>query len=160
MPASDSIQIRVRAVADKLSAEGQMLATAESCTGGWIAKALTDMPGSSAWFAGGVVSYSNAAKVRLLGVRPETLEQHGAVSEATVREMASGALRCFETPYAIAVSGVAGPDGGTQARPVGTVWIAWASPSGLRARQFAFPGDREAVRIQAVSTALDGITGA
>ncbi len=158
MSASDSFEPAARAVADRLTAEGQMLATAESCTGGWIAKALTDLPGSSGWFAGGIVSYSNAAKTRLLGVSAETLAAHGAVSEAAVREMASGARCCFETEYAVAVSGIAGPDGGGDDKPVGTVWIAWARPDGLRTRLFLFPGDREAVRRQTVSAALDGLT--
>lgn len=157
MPAADSLSDHVRAIADKLTREGQWLATAESCTGGWIAKTLTDLPGSSAWFAGGIVSYSNAAKHRLLGVSPETLAHHGAVSEETVQEMARGALRCFDATHAVAVSGVAGPEGGTEAKPVGTVWIAWADPSGVRARLFDFPGDREAVRMHAVRAALAGI---
>ncbi len=157
MPDSDPLRATVSAVARRLLAREQLLATAESCTGGWVAKVLTDQAGSSAWFAGGIVSYSNAAKMRLLGVRAGTLEQHGAVSEATVLEMAAGALRSFEAHYAVAVSGIAGPDGGTREKPVGTVWIGWAGPDGARARRFVFPGKREAVRWEAVQAALAGL---
>lgn len=151
------IRAAVERAAKKLKAANAMLATAESCTGGWIAKALTELPGSSAWFAGGVVGYSNAAKIRLLGVDPLTLDTYGAVSEATVQEMALGALTRFEAEVSTAVSGVAGPDGGTDTNPVGTVWIAWAAVDAVTARKFMFEGDREAVRRQSVIAALDGI---
>jgi nicotinamide-nucleotide amidase len=134
------------------------LVTAESCTGGWIAKALTDLSGSSAWFDGGVVSYSNAAKESLLGVRRDTLERHGAVSEETVLEMVSGVLDRFGAGMAVAVTGIAGPTGGTPAKPVGMVWIGWQRRGGeAHARLFHFVGDREAVRRQTVAEALIGI---
>jgi nicotinamide-nucleotide amidase len=131
--------------------------TAESCTGGWIAKALTDVAGSSAWFDGGYVTYANSAKVRDLGVQPSTLEMYGAVSEPTVREMAEGALRASGADVAVAVSGIAGPDGGSPAKPVGTVWFAVARRSGdptVLTRTRLLPGDREQVRREAVAFAL------
>jgi nicotinamide-nucleotide amidase len=130
-------------------------ATAESCTGGWIAKALTDVPGSSQWFDGGVVSYSNAAKQRLLGVSSELLAAHGAVSEPVVRAMAEGARTRSGVEVAVAVSGVAGPDGGTPEKPVGTVWLAWALPSGTIAERQEIGGGREAVRRASVAYALE-----
>jgi nicotinamide-nucleotide amidase len=131
------------------------VATAESCTGGWIAKTLTDVPGSSQWFGGGVVSYSNAAKSRLLGVPGEVLAAYGAVSEATVRAMAEGVRARLESEMAVAVSGIAGPDGGTPDKPVGTVWFAWATPSGTTAGRRHLAGGREAVRRQSVAVALE-----
>lgn len=135
-----------------------VLVTAESCTGGWIAKTLTDLSGSSAWFDGGVVSYSNDAKQSLLGVRRETLDRHGAVSEATALEMVSGALERFGAGVAVAVTGIAGPAGGTPEKPVGTVWIGWQRRGAeAHARLFHFAGDREAVRRQTVAQALIGI---
>ncbi|MBE1159747.1 CinA family protein [Dyella acidiphila] len=135
-----------------------MLVSAESCTGGWIAKVLTDLAGSSAWFEGGVVSYSNALKESLLGVQRETLERFGAVSEETALEMVSGALLRFGAGVAVAVTGVAGPSGGTPQKPVGTVWISWQHRGGAAyARRFQFAGDREAVRRQTVAAALIGI---
>ncbi len=114
-------------VGRRLLAAGKRLATVESCTAGWVAKALTDLPGSSQWFECGFVTYSNVAKMRDVGVLASTLEQHGAVSEATVREMAAGALRVSGADIAVAISGIAGPDGGTAAKPVGTVWFGVAS---------------------------------
>lgn len=135
-----------------------MLVTAESCTGGWIAKTLTDLPGSSAWFDAGVVTYSYEAKEALLGVNPRTLERTGAVSEETVLEMVSGALARFGAGMAVAVTGIAGPSGGTAEKPVGTVWIGWKRRGGYaHARLFHFEGDREAVRRQTVAAALRGI---
>jgi nicotinamide-nucleotide amidase len=132
--------------------------TAESCTGGWVGKALTDVSGSSAWYLGGVVSYSNELKNSLLGVRAATLSANGAVSEATVGEMARGALNKLGGDIAIAVTGVAGPDGGTPAKPVGTVWFAWAmrSKAGVTVRvaHEVFSGDRETVRRASVERAL------
>ncbi len=142
----------------ELRSAGWRIVTAESCTAGWIAKALTDVPGSSQWVDSGYVTYSNSAKMRDVGVSARTLAEHGAVSEATVREMADGALRAAGVEMAVAVSGVAGPDGGTAEKPVGTVWFAVATPeaSGPAAvcerRQFG--GDREAVRRQSVDHAL------
>jgi nicotinamide-nucleotide amidase len=131
------------------------VATAESCTGGWIGKALTDVPGSSQWFDGGVVSYSNAAKTELLGVPADILAAHGAVSEATVQAMAEGVRGRFGVELGVAVSGVAGPGGGSADKPVGTVWFAWATPAGLTTLQRHFAGDREAVRRQTVALALE-----
>jgi nicotinamide-nucleotide amidase len=138
-----------------LLVRGWRVATAESCTGGWIAKTLTDVPGSSQWFEGGVVSYSNAAKTSLLGVSQELLEAHGAVSEQAVRAMANGARERLRTELAVAVSGIAGPDGGTADKPVGTVCFAWATPTGTGAARRVFAGGREAVRRQSVAFALE-----
>ena len=135
-----------------------MLVTAESCTGGWIAKALTDLPGSSAWFHAGLVTYSYEAKEALLGVNPYTLEHAGAVSEETALEMVSGALARLGAGVAVAVTGIAGPTGGTADKPVGTVWISWKRRGGYaHARLFRFSGDREAVRRQTVAAALIGL---
>jgi nicotinamide-nucleotide amidase len=133
------------------------VATAESCTGGWLAKCLTDLPGSSKWFLGGWVCYSNEAKQRDLGVRSATLRAHGAVSEAVVRELARGALRRSGADHAVAISGIAGPGGAVPGKPVGTVWFAWQQRDGdsvtLRKQ---FDGDRHSVRKQAVAKALEG----
>ncbi|WP_201314863.1 CinA family protein [Dyella sp. EPa41] len=135
-----------------------MLVTAESCTGGWTAKTLTDLPGSSAWFDAGVVTYSYEAKEALLGVNPRTLERTGAVSEETALEMVSGALARFGAGMAVAVTGIAGPSGGTAEKPVGTVWIGWKRRGGYaHAQLFHFDGDREAVRRQTVAAALKGV---
>jgi nicotinamide-nucleotide amidase len=139
-------------------AAGWRIVTAESCTAGWIAKALTDVPGSSLWVDSGYVTYSNAAKMRDVGVSARTLAEHGAVSEATVREMANGALRAAGVEMAVAVSGIAGPDGGTASKPVGTVWfgIATVEAQGAAATcdRRHFSGDREQVRRQSVEHAL------
>jgi nicotinamide-nucleotide amidase len=144
-----------------LLASGRRLVTAESCTGGWVGKALTDVPGSSAWFLGGVVSYDNALKQALLGVGQETLAIHGAVSDATAREMAMGALERLGGDVALAVSGIAGPDGGQPGKPVGTVWFGWAWRHGQavhhRTRLKIIEGDREEVRRRSVITALNGV---
>jgi nicotinamide-nucleotide amidase len=144
-----------------LLASGRRLVTAESCTGGWIAKVCTDLPGSSGWFLGGAVVYDNALKAAVLGVNPQTLAEVGAVSEAVVREMAAGALARLGGDLAVAVSGVAGPDGGTPDKPVGTVWFAWgrrgAQGTMVRTALERFPGDRDAVRRQAVERALRGV---
>jgi len=148
-------------VAQRLLASGRQLVTAESCTGGWIAKVCTDLPGSSRWFRGGAVAYSNELKVVLLGVRPETLVAEGAVSEPVVREMALGALERLGGDAAVAVSGIAGPDGGAPGKPVGTVWLAWAvrDTGGPRvhAVEARFGGDRDRVRRLAVHRALAGL---
>ncbi len=134
------------------------LATAESCTGGLVAGAVTDIAGSSGWFDRGFVTYSNEAKVDLLGVRPETLARFGAVSEATVREMAAGALGRSRADIAVAVTGVAGPAGGTPEKPVGLVWFAWAVRGRVvEAESRRFPGDRAAVREASVIVALSGL---
>jgi nicotinamide-nucleotide amidase len=145
-------------VATAAQAQRLMVVTAESCTGGWIAKTLTDLPGSSAWFDAGVVTYSYEAKEALLGVNPRTLEATGAVSEQTVMEMVSGALSRFGAGLAVAVTGIAGPSGGTVDKPVGTVWIGWKRRGGYaHAQLFHFDGDREAVRRQTVGAALEGM---
>jgi nicotinamide-nucleotide amidase len=145
-------------VGERLRALGLMAVTAESCTGGWVAKVLTDVAGSSAWFERGFVTYSNAAKTELLGVSPQTLERFGAVSEQTVREMAEGALRHSRAQLAVAISGIAGPGGGTPQRPVGTVWFAWARHGAApRCEQHRFSGDRGAVRRGAVILVLQGM---
>ena len=142
-----------------LHAAGRRLATAESCTAGWIAKALTDVPGSSQWFECGYVTYSDAAKMRDLGVAPTTLAEFGAVSEQTAREMAAGVLRVPGVSVALSVTGIAGPDGGTPAKPVGTVWLCAAArdEGGLEviADLQHFPGDRAAVRRRSVQHALE-----
>jgi nicotinamide-nucleotide amidase len=150
-------------VGERLLARGQMLVTAESCTAGWIAKVCTDRPGSSAWFRGGAIVYDDALKVALLGVRPATLAEGGAVSEATAREMAIGALAWLGGSLSVAVTGIAGPSGGTDAKPVGTVWLAWAAPGprgdSVRVLHRRYEGDRDAVRRQAVADALAGLLG-
>jgi nicotinamide-nucleotide amidase len=141
-----------------LRQRGLMLTTAESCTGGWVAQAITAVSGSSQWFERGFVTYSNAAKVEMLGVHPATLEQHGAVSELTVREMAQGALAHSHAQVAVAVSGIAGPGGGSLEKPVGTVCLAWADNGAkTRAHCLQFMGNREAVRRQAVAAILHGL---
>ena len=143
---------------ERLRAARHMLVTAESCTGGWIAKAVTDIPGSSDWFDCGLAAYSYEAKQALLGVRPETLERHGAVSRETVLEMVAGALVHSGASLAVAVTGIAGPGGGTPDKPVGTVWIAWKRRGGYaKAQVFHFDGDRDAVRRQTVASALAGL---
>lgn len=152
-----SLIAQAQAVSEALLARGQTMVTAESCTGGWIAKVLTDIAGSSQWFECGVVAYSYEAKEALLGVSPQTLERTGAVSQETVVEMVSGALARYGASVAVAVTGVAGPSGGTHDKPVGTVWIGWKRRGGYaRAQLFHFDGDREAVRRQTVAAALDG----
>lgn len=147
-----------RRVGEALANRRLWLATAESCTGGWIAEAVTAIAGSSGWFDRGFVTYSNDAKADMLGVRAATLETHGAVSEATVSEMAAGALDRSRADLAVAVSGVAGPGGGSPAKPVGTVCLAWArrdGPTGVVTVHL--DGDRAAVRRQTVILALQGI---
>ncbi|TAN47621.1 MAG: nicotinamide-nucleotide amidase [Methylococcaceae bacterium] len=142
----------------RLKAQGHSLTLAESCTGGWLAKCVTDVAGSSGWFERGFVTYGNDAKNALLGVTTATLEAHGAVSGETVGEMAAGALQRGHAQVAVAVSGIAGPGGATPGKPVGTVWFAWqqrGKPS--LCRRACFSGDRDAVRRQAVAAALQGL---
>lgn len=141
-----------------LKARGLKLATAESCTGGWVAMALTAIPGSSEWFERGYVTYSNAAKREDLGVAEETLRRHGAVSEAVAREMAAGALKRARAQVALAITGVAGPTGGTAQKPVGLVCFAWAHGSKITSETRRFDGDRESVRRQSVLHALERAT--
>jgi nicotinamide-nucleotide amidase len=158
MSAHDTLFTLSTLVGAGLKARGWMLATAESCTGGWVAEAVTAIPGSSEWFERGFVTYSNDAKRDMLGVRAETLAHHGAVSEATAREMAGGALLHSRASIAVAITGIAGPGGATPGKPVGTVCFAWAVPGGaVDASTQRFAGDREAVRRQAVIVALQGV---
>lgn len=158
MPSDADLVELAQVVAQSALDKRVMVATAESCTGGWIAKVLTDLAGSSAWFEAGVVTYSYSAKEALLGVNPRTLERTGAVSEETALEMVSGALARYGAGVAVAVTGIAGPGGGTAEKPVGTVWIAWKRRGGYaHARIHHFEGDREAVRRQTVAAALAGM---
>ena len=157
-PSDEQLQRTAEATGASLLKSRLTLVTAESCTGGWIAKAVTDVAGSSAWFDCGMAAYSYEAKQAMLGVRPETLEQYGAVSRETVLEMVSGALVHSGGGIAVAVTGIAGPGGGTTDKPVGTVWIAWKRRGGYpSAEMFQFEGDRDAVRRQTVAAALEGL---
>ncbi len=153
-----SIDALAHRLVHRLRETGQLLATAESCTGGWVAQAVTAIPGSSNCFDRGFVTYSNRAKQEMLGVAAQTLAQHGAVSEAVVREMAAGALANSPADLVVSISGIAGPGGGSPDKPVGTVWIAWQK-RGLAAcvSGFRFAGEREQVRQQAVDMALRGL---
>ena len=141
-------------VTQQLAQRGETITCAESCTGGLLAAEFTRLPGSSAWFETGFVTYSNHAKQQLLNVNPTTLSHYGAVSEETVREMALGALIATKADYAISISGIAGPDGGSEDKPVGTVWFSLATKQRIWAKEQHFEGDREAVRNQAVRFAL------
>lgn len=148
---------RIRLLGDRLRARGLLCVTAESCTGGLIGGALTAVPGSSDWFAGGVISYADEVKIRLLGVDPASLATHGAVSEAVVRQMAAGVCRALGASVAVAVSGIAGPGGGTPEKPVGTVWFGFAVEGAVTARRLHLPGDRGAVRRAAAEAAVTGL---
>jgi nicotinamide-nucleotide amidase len=163
VPGDEELSRLAGEVAVRLQAEGSVLVTAESCTAGWIAKLCTDRPGSSAWYRGGAVVYDDTLKVTLLGVRPATLATHGAVSETTAREMALGALAWLGGSASVAVTGIAGPAGGSADKPVGTVWLAWATrdPQGetVRVLHRRYEGNRDAVRRQAVADALAGLAG-
>jgi nicotinamide-nucleotide amidase len=159
-PNDVDLQRLARAVGDRLSARSETLVTAESCTGGWIAKACTDVAGSSRWFEGGVVAYSNALKLACLEVPSDLLATHGAVSEPVVAAMARGGLARLGGTVVVAVSGVAGPDGGTPEKPVGTVWLAWGRRDNdgavrIETRGERFPGDRDEVRRWTVRVALE-----
>jgi nicotinamide-nucleotide amidase len=162
-PSDADLRSLATRVAERLTAENRQLVTAESCTGGWIAKACTDLPGSSRWFRGGLVSYADSAKSGWLGVPQELLQCHGAVSEATVRAMAEAAIERLGGDCSVAVSGIAGPDGGTPGKPVGTVWFAWArrgvgdAGGATTTTSERYAGDREAVRRLAVQRALAGL---
>ena len=154
----DAIARAAQKLADTLIKQKLMAVTAESCTGGGIAQALTEIPGSSRWFERGFVSYSNDAKQDLLGVAAATLDAHGAVSEETALEMARGAISRSRGHISVAVTGIAGPDGGSKQKPVGTVWIAWGQKLGYaEARCFHFEGDRHAVRQQTILAAIEGL---
>ena len=157
----EAIRQLAEALVTELGAAGKAVSTAESCTGGWVAKSITDVPGSSNVFAYGVVSYSNGAKESLLGVQNQVLEDNGAVSRPVVEAMAEGALALSGADIAVAVSGVAGPDGGSKEKPVGMVWFAWAVRSGSKIKSDTqcqqFSGDRELVRELTVVHALQGV---
>lgn len=147
----------INKIAKQAIAADYQLATAESCTGGGVAKALTEIAGSSAWFTCGLITYSNTAKQNLLGVTKTTLENHGAVSEAVVKAMVKGACLKGNANLAVAISGVAGPAGGSPEKPVGTVWLAWGTSENQRAQVFNFSGDRRQVREASIDKALEGL---
>ena len=160
IPTDADLAALVDILADRLAAQDARIATAESCTGGWLAKCLTDRAGSSAWFEYGFVTYGNAAKLALLGVGEGTLEAHGAVSEEVAEQMAIGARLASGAEIAVAITGIAGPDGGSTDKPVGTVWLDWAGPGPvLMAERRQFEGDRDAIRRQSVAAALEGCIG-
>ncbi|STZ50875.1 Competence/damage-inducible protein CinA C-terminal domain [Neisseria dentiae] len=147
------------ALTARLNERGQTVTCAESCTGGLLAAELTRLPGSSAWFHTGFITYSNEAKQQLLGVKSNTLDFYGAVSEETVREMALGALIAAKADYALSISGIAGPEGGSEAKPVGTVWFGLATKQRIWAQRAFFEGDRDSIRGQAVQFALAFLNG-
>lgn len=152
------IRQQLEQLAPRLISRQQRVASAESCTGGWLAKCITDLSGSSDWYECSIVSYSNRAKMDFLGVQYDTLETHGAVSQPVVKEMVIGLLDRCQAQLGVSISGVAGPGGGTTEKPVGMVWIAWARPGILiEAVRYQFPGNREQVRLQAVHEAIRGI---
>lgn len=155
-PGQDALERLAAELGACLAERGARVATAESCTGGWIAQALTSVAGSSAWFECGLVTYSNAFKIELLGVAPMTLERHGAVSAETAAEMATGVARLAGADFAVAVTGIAGPDGGSPDKPVGTVWFGYASPGrAVETECHVFDGDRRSVRARTVERALE-----
>jgi nicotinamide-nucleotide amidase len=157
----ESIRKLAEALVKELSDSSKAVATAESCTGGWVAKAITDIPGSSLVYGYGIVSYSNGAKESIIGVQNKTIEDHGSVSPEVVAEMAKGTLRLSGADIAVAVSGVAGPDGGTEKKPVGMVWFGWAVRDGEKVRVDTsceqFTGDRDLIREASVAHALQGV---
>lgn len=158
LPDDSQLCAQAQSLGQLLHSARERLVTAESCTGGWIAKLMTDVAGSSDWFDCGIVAYSYEAKQGLLGVRPQTLEEHGAVCRQTVLEMVSGALVHSGASIAVAVTGIAGPGGGSADKPVGTVWIGWKRRGGYAsATLHQFDGDRDAVRRQTVAAALAGV---
>jgi len=157
-PSDNQLQQLATRLGEQLRRNHDRVVTAESCSGGWVAKVLTDVIGCSDWFDCGMTVYSYEAKQALLGVLPQTLEQHGAVSRETVVEMVAGALAHSGASVAVAVTGIAGPSGGCADKPVGTVWIGWKRRGGYpRAECFHFHGDREAIRRQSVAAALQGL---
>ena len=156
-PNDDEIRALAARLGELALARQIMLATAESCTGGLVAGAITDIAGSSAWFERGFVTYSNRAKIEALGVNPEIIARHGAVSGETAKAMAQGARVAIGAQWAVAVTGIAGPVGGSRDKPVGTVWFAWAGPQGVDALHRRLDGDRAAVRAASVAIALQGL---
>ena len=151
---NSSINSIAQQVGEALRRIDKKLTVAESCTGGGIAESITSVAGSSQWFEYGYITYSNKAKIKLLGVEQQTLDNYGAVSEQVVEQMAGGALKSSDADYAIAVSGIAGPDGGTAEKPVGTVWICWITPEITRVEKYQLQGDRQAVREQVIKISL------
>lgn len=156
-PNDDGIRALAARLGELALARQVMLATAESCTGGLVAGAITDIAGSSGWFERGFVTYSNRAKMEELGVDPQIIARHGAVSEETAKAMAQGAKAVSGAQWAVAVTGIAGPAGGSSDKPVGTVWFAWAGPPGVEALHRRLDGDRVAVRAASVAIALQGL---
>lgn len=155
----DDVTELARALGRLCKRRRMVLATAESCTGGGVATAITRISGSAKWFDRAFVTYSNGAKREMLGVAQRTLRNHGAVSKEVAREMARGALARSPADAVVAITGIAGPTGGSRSKPVGTVWFAWASRDGLvQARKFRFPGNRVEVRLASVYVALQGFT--
>jgi len=153
----DALEGLARRLGVALESRGLLLATAESCTGGWVSMALTAVPGSSRWFDRGFVTYSNAAKQEMLGVPAATLETHGAVSEATAQAMVHGAIEHSDASVALAITGIAGPGGGTVDKPVGTVCFAWSVDGDCSSSTCQFDGDRAAIRRQAVARVISGV---
>ena len=151
---SQTLTTITQQLGEMLCKKNAKLTTAESCTGGGISEAITAISGSSQWFEFGFVTYANSAKQQLLGVSKQTLDQYGAVSEQVVEQMALGAIRQSRADYAIAVSGIAGPEGGTEDKPVGTVWVCWQTPTESWAQKFMLSGDRQAVRKAAIKKSL------
>lgn len=158
IPTDEILQRLASLLGERLQQARQQLACAESCTGGFISKVVTDIAGSSQWFDRGFITYTNQAKAELLGVPAQTIDEYGAVSESTARAMAAGVLRHSQAHISLAVTGIAGPGGGSLDKPVGTVWFAWATRDGVvDAEAQKFLGDRDAVRRQAVAHALQGV---
>ncbi|AMQ90391.1 nicotinamide-nucleotide amidase [Marinobacter sp. LQ44] len=160
MQASDQqLESAGNTLGEWLAEHGKTIATAESCTGGWVAKVLTDRAGSSAYLMAGLVTYSNEAKQAILGVEESVLAEHGAVSEPVVRQMVAGAIRAADVDIAVAISGIAGPGGGSDEKPVGTVWFAWGTgPDRIETSMQCFDGDRDQVRRKSVLYVLQGVT--
>jgi len=153
-----ALQDLAQELGECMTAKGLKLASAESCTGGWMSKIITDIPGSSEWFETSIVCYSNDSKSKLLGVSPTTIDEHGAVSGETVLAMTDGLFDHSAADVAISISGIAGPDGGTEEKPVGLVWLCWGKrDKSSYAHPYNFDGDREQVRLQSIETALNAI---
>ena len=151
------VETMVARLGDSLLIQGGRMATAESCTGGLVASTLTDMPGSSRWFEGGVVAYDNRVKMHLLGVPEQILVRHGAVSQACVESMVTGVCSLMKVSVGLAISGIAGPDGGTPEKPVGLVWMAWRIYNRVWSREFRFAGTRRQIKIFSVREAIAGL---
>ncbi|PKN42421.1 MAG: damage-inducible protein CinA [Deltaproteobacteria bacterium HGW-Deltaproteobacteria-18] len=151
------VEVMVGRLGESLLLQGAHMATAESCTGGLLASTLTDVAGSSRWFEGGVVAYDNCVKMRLLGVPEEILIRHGAVSQACVESMVKGVCELMKVPVALAISGIAGPGGGTPEKPVGLVWMAWRINQRIWSREFRFQGSRREIKQASVREAVLGL---